>query len=73
MFADFRHATAYVDIETTGLENPEITTISLYDGARIRYYVNGQNLDQFQDDITDYPLIVTYNGKTFDLPVIERF
>ena len=73
MFADFRHATAYVDIETTGLENPEITTISLYDGARIRYYVNGQNLDQFQDDITDYPLIVTYNGKTFDVPVIERF
>jgi uncharacterized protein YprB with RNaseH-like and TPR domain len=73
LFADFRHGAAYIDIETTGLQDPEITTIALYDGNRIRYYVNGQNLDQFPDDIMKYPLLVTFNGKTFDVPIIERF
>jgi uncharacterized protein len=73
MFPDFRHLTTYLDIETTGLESPDITTIALYDGRQIRYYVNGDNLDQFQDDILDYGLLVTFNGKTFDVPIIEKF
>jgi uncharacterized protein YprB with RNaseH-like and TPR domain len=73
MFADFRSGIAYIDIETTGLEDPDITTIALYDGKKIKYYVNGQNLDRFRDDILNYPLIVTFNGKTFDVPIIEKF
>lgn len=73
LFADFRPGAAYLDIETTGLTDPDITTIALYDGRSIKYYVNGQNLDQFRDDILDYPLIITYNGKTFDIPIIENF
>ncbi|MBC2716238.1 MAG: ribonuclease H-like domain-containing protein [Desulfobacteraceae bacterium] len=73
LFADFRHSVAYVDIETTGLYDPDITTIALYDGHDIKYYVNGQNLNQFQDDILYYNLLVTYNGKTFDIPIIETF
>ncbi len=75
LFSEFRSRTAYVDIETTGLsrEFNRITTIALYDGNRIFCYVNGHNLDQFVDDIAFYDLLVTYNGKTFDLPFIERF
>jgi len=73
LFADFRHRAAYVDIETTGLTDPDITTIALYDGRCIKCYVNGQNLDQFADDITRYSLIITFNGKTFDVPIIESF
>lgn len=73
LFADFRQGAAYLDIETTGLTDPDITTIALYDGGSIKYYVNGQNLDQFRDDILNYPLIITYNGKTFDIPIIENF
>ncbi len=73
LFADFRHSIAYLDIETTGLYEPDITTIAIYDGREIKYYVNGQNLSQFVDDISKYQLLVTYNGKTFDLPIIETF
>jgi len=73
LFADFRHSIAYIDIETTGLYDPDITTIALYDGREIKYYVAGQNLKQFQDDIFDYKLLVTYNGKTFDIPIIENY
>ncbi len=47
IFSEFRNSTAYIDIETTGLQmwGSEITTIALYDGSSIKYYVNGQNLD----------------------------
>lgn len=75
LFAEFRNTAAYVDIETTGLSAGfnEITTIALYDGRDIRYYINGHNLAAFPADIRAYDLIVTYNGKCFDLPFMESF
>jgi len=51
----------------------EITTIALYDGSSIIHYINGQNLDDFLDDIVKYKVIVSYNGKTFDVPFIENY
>jgi uncharacterized protein YprB with RNaseH-like and TPR domain len=74
-FPEFRQKTVYLDIETTGLESRqnEITTIALYNGNSITYYVNGYNLDNFLDDIKKYKVIVTYNGKCFDVPFIESY
>jgi uncharacterized protein len=74
-FPQFRKTTAFIDIETTGMDmfGSEITTIALYDGESIKYYVQGQNLDAFMDDIETYNVIVTYNGKTFDVPFIEKY
>ncbi len=74
LFSEFRHKTAYLDIETTGLGGPKdhITTISLYDGKKIHYYIFGKNLNQFKKDIKRYKILVTYNGKCFDVPFIER-
>ena len=65
----------YLDIETTGLDRRyhSITTIALYDGHEIKTYVHGQNLDDFIDDIYKYKVIVTYNGKSFDIPFIEHY
>jgi uncharacterized protein len=73
LFPDFRDSVAYVDIETTGLGGygDHITTIALYDGRSIRHYVHGQNLADFKRDIGEYRLLVTYNGKTFDLPFLR--
>ena len=75
LFREFQGSTAYLDIETTGLGDPGdiITTISLYDGKNIKYYINGQNLNDFLNDIQHYQVIVTYNGKSFDIPFIERY
>ncbi len=75
LFPDFRESTVYLDIETTGLtvEDADITTIAMYDGKVIKYYVNGQNLDEFVNDIQKYKVIVTYNGKCFDVPFIESY
>ena len=73
LFSEFRHQTAFLDIETTGLEaDCTISTIAVYDGSKMATYVNGKNLNDFVDDIREYKLLVTYNGKCFDVPVIER-
>lgn len=73
-FPEFRDVTAYIDIETTGLSRwgESITTIALYDGKSIFHYVNGRNLDDFPGDIQRYKVIVTYNGKNFDVPFIQK-
>jgi len=74
LYRDFEDRCAFLDVETTGIAvGTEITTIALYDGRCIRYYVNGQNLQQFVSDVQDYSLLVTYNGKQFDVPLIERY
>ena len=73
MFPEFRYSSAYLDIETTGLDGifNYITMIGLYDGTSIFHYIRGQNLDDFADDIEKYKVIVTYNGKCFDIPFIR--
>ena len=75
LFPHYQNSTAYLDIETTGMDGygDHITTISIYDGTDIRYYVYGDNLDDFVDDVIRYDLLVTYNGKCFDIPFIENF
>jgi len=73
MFGDFRGSVAYLDIETNGLagSGTYITTIAVYDGKTISYYVKDRDLHRFREDIARYDLLVTYNGRCFDIPVIE--
>jgi len=74
LFPEFRHSIAYLDIETTGLSAGAnaVTTIALYDGLTIKYYIQGQNLGDFARDIEEYKLLVTYNGKCFDIPFLRQ-
>lgn len=74
IFPHYRDHTAYLDIETTGLDDyAELTTIALYDGQEVFTYVNGRNLDDFPQDIQRYQVIISYNGKSFDVPFLERY
>jgi len=75
LFPEFRGSTVYLDIETTGLDRyyNTITTIALYDGQSIKTYVRGQNLEDFIEDIQQYKVIVSYNGKSFDVPFLEHY
>jgi hypothetical protein len=74
LFQEFRSSTAYLDIETTGMDGwgMHITTIALYDGRTVRHYVHEENLREFVEDIRPYRLIVTYNGRCFDVPVLRQ-
>jgi uncharacterized protein YprB with RNaseH-like and TPR domain len=73
LFREFADSTAFLDIETTGLSGhaDHITTAVLYDNHQLRHYVHGDNLRDFGRDIRDHRLLVTYNGKTFDVPFIR--
>jgi uncharacterized protein YprB with RNaseH-like and TPR domain len=73
LFAAFKEKIAYLDIETSGGYQgiDEITVIGLYDGRSIQSFVNGINLDEFEIAISQYDLVITFNGTTFDLPLIR--
>jgi uncharacterized protein len=75
LFTHFRDNAAFLDIETTGLGGPgdHITTVVLYDGRSARHFIHGQNLDEFPAAVQSYRLLVTFNGKCFDVPFIERY
>jgi uncharacterized protein len=64
----------FLDIETTGLSKNynQITTIGIYDGTTSKVLVNGIDMHKFPEEISKYGLIVTFNGKTFDIPFIEH-
>ncbi|MBU0513204.1 MAG: ribonuclease H-like domain-containing protein, partial [Proteobacteria bacterium] len=74
LFGAFEDRTAFLDIETTGgLGGVEdITVIGIYDGARVHTFIDGRDLDLFEDPLVDKAVVVTFNGGRFDLPVIRR-
>lgn len=73
-FPEFRQSSVYLDIETTGLSTSSIiTTIALYDGKNVKYFVQGKNLGCFIDEIQKYKVLITYNGRSFDIPFIENY
>ncbi|MEM4251454.1 MAG: ribonuclease H-like domain-containing protein [Candidatus Bathyarchaeia archaeon] len=63
----------YLDIETTGLrpDVSELTVAGLYDGVELKYFISGQNLEELYEEIRRYDLIVTFNGKSFDVPFLK--
>jgi len=74
MYPEFSEKVAFLDIETTGLYlgADVITLIGLFDGQDTKVFVKGINLEEFAQEIRKYSLIVTFNGKRFDIPFIQR-
>lgn len=72
LFFDFSHQLACVDIETDGTPRNEVTAVSLYDGHHpVRTYAHGRNLGDFATDILESKVLVTFNGRCFDAPVLR--
>jgi len=70
---DFRNSCLYLDIETDGGNSVDgITTIGAYDGQHFVALIKGQDLESFRDLITNYSMLVTFNGLQFDIPVLQR-
>jgi uncharacterized protein YprB with RNaseH-like and TPR domain len=64
---------AYVDIETTGISGADsITVLGIYDGLTSYLYVQGKNLEEAHEKLQEFEIVVTFNGKQFDIPFIER-
>ncbi|MFC2002768.1 ribonuclease H-like domain-containing protein [Chloroflexota bacterium] len=74
LYSEFNEKVAFLDIETTGLYPGAdvITLIGLFDGQRTKVFIRGVNLQEFAQEVRKYSLIVTFNGKRFDIPFIRR-
>jgi uncharacterized protein YprB with RNaseH-like and TPR domain len=70
---NFSRAT-YFDIETNGMNyGDNITLIICYHKKRVYQFLNGDNLDAFLDFLDDVSLLVSFNGTSFDIPMIENY
>jgi uncharacterized protein len=70
----FPGRTLYLDIETTGLsfEGDSVTCVGVSDGTTTRAFVRGVDLEGFPEALEGVELLVTYNGSSFDLPVLKN-
>ena len=71
---EFRKSVAFLDIETTGISlRSPITVIGIFDGTRMHSLVRGRDLtwSNLKAILGSASVIVTFNGSSFDLPMIE--
>jgi uncharacterized protein YprB with RNaseH-like and TPR domain len=72
-FGELGQRALYVDIETDGGFGPEaITVIGCFDGVTARAFVADRDLDAAREYIENFPLVITYNGMAFDMPLIRQ-
>ncbi|MGA1820038.1 MAG: ribonuclease H-like domain-containing protein [Thermoplasmatota archaeon] len=74
LWDDFGGRTVFLDIETMGTRRfSPITVVGAYDGREFRALVRGKDLDGpgISGLFEEATMIVTFNGATFDLPMIE--
>jgi uncharacterized protein YprB with RNaseH-like and TPR domain len=70
LYGWLRERAAYLDIETDSFGR--ITVVGLYGRGRMTSFVRGESLDpcRLGDALRHYDLLVTFNGTTFDLPML---
>ncbi len=74
-FKELGSSVAYLDIETTGLSRySPITVVGVSDGKRMHSLVKGRDLthSNLKSILSAATMIVTFNGSSFDLPIIEQ-
>ncbi|MGB8929655.1 MAG: ribonuclease H-like domain-containing protein [Anaeromyxobacteraceae bacterium] len=70
LFAEFAAEAAYLDIETDGGET--VTVIGILDARGPKVLLAGRDLDDFPEIAARWKLLVTYNGLSFDVPMLKR-
>ena len=75
LWSEFGKKPAYLDIETLGTRRTSpITVVGVHDGKKFDAAVRGFNLtgEKIREMLEGATMIVTFNGTTFDLPLIEE-
>jgi len=75
LYGAFGGHCAFLDIETSGGLNGwhDITVIGLSNGSSYQAFIQGQNLEEFEQAVEGFQLVVTFNGARFDLPCIHQY
>jgi uncharacterized protein len=73
IYGEFREGARFLDIETDGLSwGDRITVIGVADGTRAQAFVAGRDLERFASFLRGGTVLITFNGKAFDVPFIRR-
>jgi len=74
LYNHFKDDVCFLDIETVGY-NGYVTVVGLYDGFDTKIMVKDINLNMkvLKQELSKYKLLVTFNGSSFDLPVLQKY
>lgn len=69
-YNQFKKDALFLDIETTGLSpsTSTITVVGIFDGTHVYQFVHGDDLDGLYDLLDGCKLLLTFNGRRFDVP-----
>ena len=70
LYGAFAADAGFLDIETDGGET--VTAVGVLDRDGPRLYLRGRDLDDFPAATRAWKMVVTFNGASFDLPVLRR-
>lgn len=71
ILAHFFDDATFCDIETEGLEaDARVTVIAAWHRGQLRYFVDGENFDDFLQLLDEARILVSFNGQSFDVPRI---
>jgi uncharacterized protein YprB with RNaseH-like and TPR domain len=63
----------YLDIETDGgVYASSITVIGIYSGGTFTSFIKGKNIEDALALCKSAPLVITYSGTAFDIPLLKR-
>ena len=75
LYENFRADTCFLDIETTGLNQSrdDVTVVSCHRAGETKTFVRGRDLhaERLRRELDDAGVLVTFNGKRFDVPFLE--
>jgi uncharacterized protein YprB with RNaseH-like and TPR domain len=69
LYAAFARDAAFLDVETDG---DALTAVGVLDATGPRLFLAGRDLDLFPEASRAWKLLVTFNGRSCDLPVLRR-
>jgi hypothetical protein len=73
LLAAYGERAAFVDLETDGLHHgARVTVIACLWQGRLHTFVRDENLDDFLDLLPQVELLATFNGASFDVPMIRN-
>lgn len=67
----FAERACFLDIETDGFSD-KVTSVAVFGAEGPRAFVRGIDLERFPEEVARYGMVVTFNGASFDLPILRR-
>lgn len=73
LYPHFADRTGFLDIETTGLSpfDGMVTVVTVHGGGSTRTLIAGEDLEELPAYLRRFPILVTFNGRQFDVPFLE--